>query len=122
MKRTLKMLEVIQDDLLLGKGCIRCDEYDCCPDAFTEVSHYCGAYLPYQDEVPDPTIKNQLANAFKILQEYCNSQDTCGDCVFSDCRDDCGFICRVNQLVSDERYERAVGAKKEPQPQLWRED
>ena len=118
MNKVLKMLDVIEDDLLLGKGCIRCDEYDSCPNAFTEVSHHCGAYLPYQDEI-DTTIKNQLANAFKILQEYCNGQDTCEECVFGDCRDDCGFICKVDQLVSDERYERAVGAKKE---QLWRED
>ena len=57
----------------------------------------------------DPVEK--AAEAIEILQEYCNSQDTCEDCVFRDCRDDCGFICKVNQLVSDERYERAVGAK-----------
>ena len=65
---------------------------------------------------------DDLADAIRTLREYCDTQDTCRACVFGNCRDDCGFICRVNQLVSDERYERAVGAKKEPQPQLWRED
>lgn len=31
-------------DIRLGQGCRRCKYVDKCPDAFTEISHYCGIY------------------------------------------------------------------------------
>ncbi len=30
--------------LIFGIGCRNCEYKDDCPNAFTEVSHYCGAY------------------------------------------------------------------------------
>ena len=68
----------------------------------------------WEDDGLNPAFREpekDLADAIRTLREYCDTQETCRVCVFRDCRDDCGFICKVNQLVSDERYERAVGAK-----------
>ena len=30
--------------IVFGQGCKECEYANECPDAFTEVSHYCGAY------------------------------------------------------------------------------
>lgn len=34
---------------VFGKGCKNCEHKYDCPDAFTEVSHYCGAYREDQE-------------------------------------------------------------------------
>lgn len=36
-------MEVI--DIRFGQGCKGCEYADKCPNAFTEISHHCGAYV-----------------------------------------------------------------------------
>lgn len=47
-----------------------------------------------------------LRESIQALQEYCDGQDSCRDCVFRDCRD--GYDCKIYELINDERYEEAV--------------
>ena len=52
-------------------------------------------------------IKTELNNAIQTLKAYCDGQ-RCKNCVFTDCRDDFGMICKVLMLIEDERYLDAV--------------
>lgn len=52
-------------------------------------------------------IKTELNNAIQTLKAYCDGQ-RCRTCVFSDCRDDMGLICKILMLIEDERYLDAV--------------
>ena len=53
-------------------------------------------------------INKELAKAIQTLKAYCDNVRTCNECVFRDSRDDFGMICRVCQLIEDERYLDAV--------------
>lgn len=49
------------------RGCTFCDDKFVCPDAFSEVSQYCGAY-DHTDVYPDKSLLNKLENK-KIKKE-----------------------------------------------------
>lgn len=86
-------------ELRSNQGCSKCNDKDDCPNAFTEVAHYCGMY-GYD---PITEVKRYLHESIQNLKEYCDGQDSCKDCVFRDCRD--GYDCKIYELINDERYE-----------------
>ena len=46
----------------------------------------------------------EVLKALQTLHDYCYDHAKCGDCIFTDLREDMGFICKVNQLVDDRRF------------------
>lgn len=87
---------------MIGQGCIKCPYNGSCPTAFTERASYCCMY-GYD---PITEVKRYLRESIQALQEYCDGQDSCKECVFRDCRD--GYDCKIYELINDERYEEAV--------------
>ena len=106
MRRTLKeKLDLISKDLTIIRTMVADLHRGLVPKSCSSIKE------SWEDDGLNPALRepgNDLADAIRTLREYCDTQDTCRACVFGDCRDDCGFLCKVHRLVSDERYERAV--------------